>query len=94
MIALTHNLLLGYEQDLERRHELNNTAEDQRRSRRREAVEQACARMNWPISSLAVQARRTTQRSVKFIRWLRQAIRDRRAEAAAVTRLRALYAVL
>lgn len=94
MIALTHNLLLGYEQDLERRHRVHNRAEDQRRHRRMEAIKRECARMNWPLCSLAVQARRATQRSVKFIRWLRQAIRDRLAEAAAVTRLRALYAVL
>ena len=32
--AITHNLLLGYEQDLERRYEVSNVAEDQRRSRR------------------------------------------------------------
>ena len=50
--------------------------------------------MNWPVSSLLVQARRATQRSVKFIRWLRHAIRDRLAEALAVPRLKALYAVL
>jgi len=94
MIVLTHNLLLAYEQELERRHRVHNRAEDQRRHRRMEAIERECARMNWPICSLAVQARRATQRSVKFIRWLRQAIRDRLAEAAAVPRLRSLYASL
>lgn len=94
MIALTHNLLLGYEQDLEQRHGLRNVAEDQRRSQRVDSLSEACARMDWPVSSLLLQARRATQRSVKFIRWLRQAIRDKLAEALAVARLRTLYAVL
>ena len=94
LIAMTHNLLLGYEHDLEQRHEVTNRAEDQRRTQRIDATEQACAEAGWPISSLLLQARRATQRSVKFIRWLRHAIRDRLAEPVALARLRALYAVL
>lgn len=93
LIAMTHNLLLGYEQDLEQRHEVTNTAEDARRTERTAAIGQACAQIGWPISSLVLQARRATQRSVKFIRWLRHAIRDRLAESVAVARLRELYAV-
>jgi hypothetical protein len=94
MIAMTHNLLLGYEHDLEQRQRVTNTAEDQRRTQRIDAAEQTCAQTRWPISSLVLQARRATQRSVKFIRWLRHAIRDRLAESIAVARLRQLYAVL
>ena len=92
MIAITHNLLVCYEQDLEQRHKVANTAEDQRRSQRIKSAKQACAAMRWPISSLVLEARRATQRSVKFIRWLRHAIRDRLTEAIAVARLKALYA--
>jgi hypothetical protein len=94
LIAITHNLLLRYEQDLEERHDVQNTAEDQRRSKRLESAERACTKIGWPISSLVLAARRATQRSVKFIRWLRYAIRERLAEAAAVARLKQLYAVL
>jgi hypothetical protein len=94
MIAMTHNLLLAYEHDLEQRHDLTNTAEDQRRRQRVESAGRACAEMNWPMSSLLLVARRATQRSLKFIRWLRHAIRDRLAESVAVARLRELYAVL
>jgi hypothetical protein len=94
MIAMTHNLLLSYEHDLEQRHDVTNTAEDQRRNQRIDSAERACAQMKWPISSLVLAARRATQRSVKFIRWLRHAIRDRLAESVAVARLRELYAVL
>jgi hypothetical protein len=94
MIAITHNLLLCYEQELEDRHKVQNTAEDERRSKRAESAERTCAEFGWPISSLIIATRRATQRSVKFIRWLRYAIRERLAEAAAVARLRQLYAVL
>ena len=40
------------------------------------ALKEGCARMNWPVPSLLLQARRATQCSVKFIRWLRQSIRN------------------
>jgi hypothetical protein len=93
LIAITHNLLLRYEQDLEDRHDVQNTAEDERRSKRIDSAKQACAKTGWLISSLVLAARRATQRSVKFIRWLRHALRERLAEAAAVGRLKDLYAV-
>jgi hypothetical protein len=47
-----------------------------------------------PLSSLALLTRRAAQRSVKFIRRLRQALRERLAEALTVARLKALYAAL
>jgi hypothetical protein len=94
LIALTHNLLLLYEQDLEKRHGIRNEAEDQRREQRTQAAAKACARVGKPLSTLVSQARRTTQRSVKFIRWIRQSIRDNAAEAGAVSRLQAFYAAL
>jgi len=94
MIAMTHNLLLCYEHDLEQRHDVTNTAEDQRRNQRIESAERTCAKIRWPISSLVLQTRRATQRSIKFIRWLRHAIRDRLAESIAAARLKELYAVL
>lgn len=94
MIAITHNLLLMYEEDLAQRHEVQNTAEDQRRGQRVQAAERSCAEIGWPISPLVLATRRATQRSVKFIRWLRHAIRERLAEAAAIARLRDLYATL
>ena len=94
LIALTHNLLLLYEQHLENQHTVQNTAEDQRRRQRTGSAEQTCAQTGWPISSLVLAARRATQRSVKFIRWLRYALRERLAEAAAIARLKELYALL
>ena len=70
LIAITHNLLLCYEQSLERRYEVANTAEDRRRSQRIELAKRACAKMGWPLSSLVVRAQRSTQRSVSSVRWL------------------------
>lgn len=94
LIAITHNLLLCYEQDLEQRYELENTAEDQRRHRRMQAAKRTGAKIGWPLPALVLQARRASQRSVKFIRWLRHALREKLTEAAAVSRLRQLYASL
>ena len=94
LIAITHNLLLFYEQDLERRYEVRNVAEDQRRSQRIELAQRACAKTGLPLSSLVVRVRRATQRSLKFVRWLRHALRERLAESLAVAQLKQLYAAL
>ena len=94
LITITHNLLLYYEQDLEQRYELENTAEDQRQQRRTQAAKRTGVKTGWPLPALVLQARRATQRSVKFIRWLRHALRERLTEAAAVLRLKQLYASL
>ncbi len=91
-ITLTHNLLLLYEQELEQRHGVSNQAEDRRRSQRAEQAEQVCAKKETPLTTLVLQARRATQRSVKFIRWLRQSLRDNAAESTAILRLKAFYA--
>jgi hypothetical protein len=91
-IALTHNLLLLYEQSLEKRHGITNEAEDARRQKRTEQAVALCAAVGRPLTSLLQRTQRATQRSVKFIRWLRQSIRDNVAETAAVLRLHHLYA--
>ena len=94
LVAITHNLLLTYEQTLETEHGVTNQAEDQRRAKRTEAAAQKCAAAGQLLSALVLQARRATQRSVKFVRWVRQSIRDQAAEAVAVLRLKSLYATL
>jgi hypothetical protein len=94
LIALTHNLLLLYEQALEIQHGVTNQAEDQRRAKRLEAERKVCAKAGQPLSALVLQARRATQRSVKFVRWVRQSIRDNVTEAVAVLRLKVLYSTL
>ncbi len=93
-LSLTHNLLLLYEQALEIHHGVENRSEDKRRHKRTEHCVATRAKVGKPISTLILQARFATQRSVKFIRWIRQSIRDQVAEATAVPRLKLLYANL
>jgi hypothetical protein len=94
MVAITHNLMLLYEDRLEKDHAVTNTAEDKRREKRAATMAKVAAAAGRPASSLLLIARRATQRSVKFIRWLRHAIREDLAEAVAAPRLAALYATL
>lgn len=93
-LSLTHNLLLLYEQALETHHGVENHSEDKRRQQRMEQCVTTSDKVGKPISTLILQARRATQRSIKFIRWIRQSIRDQVAEATAVPRLKHLYANL
>jgi hypothetical protein len=55
-------------------------------------AERICAKQGTPLSSLVLVAQRAAQRSVKFLRWLRQSLRDQAAEATATLRLRQLDA--
>jgi hypothetical protein len=93
-LTITHNLLLLYEQALAQRHAVQNQAEDQRRRERRQAQQQIARKMGQPLSALVARALSATQRSVKFIRWLRAALRYQLAETTAVLRLKQLYATL
>ena len=91
-ISITHNLLLRYEQSLESRHGIDNHAEDERREKRLVEADESCSKAGKPLTTLVLRAQRATQRSVKFIRWLRQSIRDNVTEASATLRLKQLYA--
>lgn len=91
-VALAHNLLLHYETRIEQVHGVANEAEDHRRARRLETLEQTARAAGREVSSLRLAARRATQRSVKFLRWLRHALRDQLTEPLAVPRLASLYA--
>jgi hypothetical protein len=93
-VAITHNLLVLYESRLEEEHGVKNHAEDTRRSKRAAEAYEKCDAAGQPLSTLVSQARRATQRSVKFIRWVRQSVRDHVTEAVAVLRLQTLYATL
>ena len=92
LVAITHNLLLLYESRLEKEHGLRNRPEDQRRAKRLDEVTERSAAIGYPLPTLVTVPRRASQLTVKFIRWIRQSLRDRLTEAAAVLRLRALYA--
>ena len=94
MVAIAHNLMVLYEQRLERDRSSTNIAEDERREKRTIELTRVAARAGRPVSSLLLNARRATQRSVKFVRWLRHALREGLAEAVAAPRLAELYATL
>lgn len=93
-IAITHNLLLIYEQQLQEQHGVKNEAEDKRRAQRADKARRGCAAMDQPVNSFIAQAQGATQRSVKLIRWLRDAIHTGLAETIAVPQLKVLYARL
>jgi hypothetical protein len=93
-IVLTHNLLVCYEDRLEKLHGVTNAAEDERRDRRASSAGETAASRGSPLSPLVVQARRATQSSVKFLRWLRHSLRAELTEATALLHLRLLYAQL
>lgn len=93
-VALTYNLVALYERRIAADHDIHNRPEDQRRAKRISTLEEISAAAGRAMSSLLRTGRGATQRSVKFIRWLRSSLRDRLAEEVAVVHLRRLYATL
>jgi hypothetical protein len=93
-VALAHNLLLLYERRLEKVHGLSNDGEDRRRDKRLATMQTQARSFGRVLPTLLLNACNASQRSVKFIRWLRHAIRDKLTEEAATPRLRQLYATL
>jgi hypothetical protein len=93
-LVLTHNLMLLYQHHLEVQHTIVNVAEDKRRATRQQELRDYLAATGREIGILLCEARRVTQCSVKFIRWLRHCLNHRLAEADALPRLRSLYGLL
>ena len=91
-VSLTYNLVALYQRRIEKEHDIHNGPEELRRKQRMATLEEISTAAGRTLSSLLRKGRAATQRSVKFIRWLRASLRDRLAEEAAVARLRHLYA--
>ena len=70
-LCLTHNLMVLQEDDLRREHGLINKCEDRRRDQRLETEKQAVEKAGRVMSPLREALQRCTQRTVRFIRWLR-----------------------
>lgn len=70
-LCLTHNLMILQEEILEREHGIINEAEDRRRAKRLTDEKLAITKAGRIISPLREALQRCTQRTVKFIRWLR-----------------------
>ena len=73
---------------------MNNAAEDRRREQRAKELVKVARRAGRELSSRLVSGRRATPRPVKFIRWLRHALRENLTEADAVPSLASLSATL
>ncbi len=93
-VALTYNLEALYERRIRDEHDIHNSLEDKRRTKRLSTLEEVSEAAGRAMSNLLQTGRDATQRSVKFIRWLRSSLRDQIAEEAAIERLRHLYASL
>lgn len=87
LVAIAHNLMVLYQRHLQTGHGVSDQAETLRRERRAELLTREAEAQGRSISSLVLGLRSATQRSVKFIRWLRHALRENLAETAAVPRL-------
>ena len=82
-VATTHDLLKMYEHRLEVDRGVRDHTEDARRAQRGAGAGESCARQGQAISPLVTAVRRATHCSVKFVRWIRQSLRDDVAEAVA-----------
>jgi hypothetical protein len=93
-LCLAHNLLLAYEHKLEREESIANVAEKKRRNQRLEVRRAAAANKERVLNLVEETVQRITQRSVKFIRWLREVLRLETPREDAFDYLRLLYQTL
>ena len=93
-LCMAHNLMVRCEAELERVHGVRNEAELERRAQRLEKEERRLAKQNVALPVLVRTLQRLTQRSVKFIRWLRVQLFAQPHHAPAIAALRQLYATL
>ena len=71
-----------------------NQAENRRREKRQLEVRRVARKSGRKVSSLLLSLRRASQRSVKFIRWLRGGMKSGATVEQAVPILMASYATL
>lgn len=93
-LCLTHNLMVLMEAELERTQGIRNEAEIARRAQRLAAEKAQLKKQKRTMPALAQRVQRLTQRSVKFIRWLRYHLFAPTCYEQALTLLRAEYAEL
>lgn len=88
--CLIHNLMLLLQHELESNEEVLNEKEIERRLKRRTQVEED-SKPNGGATFVATAIQRITQRTLKFIRWLRNHVYNAVPWAQAVDRLRVAY---
>ena len=92
-IALAHNLMLLLDEKLKTEEKIEDFEEQKRRKRRR-ATEQENGAKRTFVEELSGWLLRSTQRGVKFIRWLRVQLRSAASWAQSCESLTLLYAQL
>ena len=70
-LCLTHNLMVLQVESLRVEHGITNEAEDRRRAQRLTEEKEAVHKTGRVLSPLREARQRCTQRTVKFVRWLR-----------------------
>ena len=70
-LCLAHNLMVLHERELRQEHGITNVAEDRRRAKRLAEEKKAVSAAGRILSPLREALQRCTQRTVKFVRWLR-----------------------
>lgn len=93
-LCLAHTLLSLFEKTVVEPNGITNVAEDARRQRRVDATESQLQKAGAEFPEALRTFSRSTQHSVKFIRWLRSSLVSTTSWEAAQTELRALYATL
>ncbi|MFY7818249.1 MAG: transposase [Akkermansiaceae bacterium] len=92
LLCLTHNLMLLMEQEIEHRSGVKNTAELERRRKRRAKEKELAKKASKPqATGLLERTERLTQRAVKFVRWLRNHLNFQRDWHSAVASLAEIY---
>lgn len=94
-LCCAHNLLLLLEHHIQKSEGISNVAERRRRSQRLDKVVADLARRGERLPALQLSIVRITQRSSKFIRWIRNYLSDRAASwSEALKSLERIYAHL
>lgn len=89
-VCLAHNLLVMLERTLEHEEGIRDEKVNAKRQKRLEEVEQRIRESGRARNPLVMECTRITQRSLQFIRWLRDALRDRTPWRPSIERLRPL----
>ena len=92
-ICLAHNLMVHQEHELEREEGVKNTSEIARKAKRLEKEIERLAEKGETVPVLLVCFQRLTQRSVKYVRWLRAYLFHEAPWQEAVAALRQSYAI-
>ena len=90
-VCLVHNLLLIYENKLAQQEDIRNVAEERRRASRLAELEAGVTSHGRKLNLVYKLVQRITQRSVKFIRWLRRVLLLNTGPQLAYDRLRESY---